>query len=361
MQYNVGMYGGSFDPLHIGHIDMIIKAAAMCKKLYIVLSFSRKRDSVPMEIRYRWIKNSFKHMDNIEIILLEDNANSKDEYDKGSSCGTRIANDNVNTNIIDSGIDSYFYWEQGRDYVLETIGSPIDVVFCGSDYKGTNRYEELYKCEVIYVDRDIVSVSSTKIRSNPFKYWDYIPKICRSYYTKKILIIGGESTGKTTLTQNLALHYNTNFLEEVGREVCENAGAEELMVVEDFYEILLRHKTKELEVIKDSNKLLFIDTDALTTKFYINFLLDKNKNNGKALADAIANINTFDLIFFLEPTVKFVQDGTRSEVIKEDREKYSIQIKKLFEEHGLDFISVTGDYEERYTSVINKIKECYNI
>ena len=58
MQYKVGMYGGSFDPLHIGHINVIIKAASQCEKLYVVLSYSRKRDSVPMEYRFRWIKNS---------------------------------------------------------------------------------------------------------------------------------------------------------------------------------------------------------------------------------------------------------------------------------------------------------------
>ena len=39
MRYNVGMYGGSFDPLHIGHIHDIIRAAAMCEKLYVVISW----------------------------------------------------------------------------------------------------------------------------------------------------------------------------------------------------------------------------------------------------------------------------------------------------------------------------------
>ena len=82
MQYNVGMYGGLFDPLHLGHMDAMIKAASQCRKLYIVLSYSRERDSIPMEIRYRWIRNSLRHMDNVEIILLEDSAVSKAEYDQ---------------------------------------------------------------------------------------------------------------------------------------------------------------------------------------------------------------------------------------------------------------------------------------
>lgn len=337
MEYKIGMYGGSFDPLHIGHIDMIIRAASQCEKLYVVLSYSRERDNVAMEYRYRWIKNSFKHLDNIEIILLEDNATTKEEYDTDD------------------------YWEKGRDYILEQIGSNIDVVYCGSDYIGNNRYESLYNCKVIYVDRDIIPVSSTKIRSNPFKYWDYIPNICKPYYTKKILFVGGESTGKSTIVQNLARAYNTNYLEEVGREVCDYAGSEDLMIANDFYEILLKHKTKEMELINQSNKLFFIDTDALTTKFFAQFLLDGEKQNAEGLANAITKINDFDLIFFLEPTVAFVQDGTRNVKIEADREKYSNQIKKLFDEANLDYICLAGDYLSRYEEVRRVIKERYGI
>ena len=337
MQYKIGMYGGAFDPLHIGHMNLIIKAASMCEKLYVVLSFSRKRDYIPMEIRYRWIRNSFRHMDNIEIITLEDNAISKEEYDKDS------------------------YWEQGRDYVLAQIGAKVDIVFCGSDYVGTSRYEKLYGCKVEYIDRNEIKVSSTDIRNNPFKYWEYIPNICRSYFTKKILLVGGESTGKSTLTENLALAYNTNFLEEVGREVCDYAGSEDLMIEEDFHEILLKHKVKEMELIKQSNKFLFVDTDAITTKFFSQFLLEEKENRVDKLADAIAHINSFDMIFFLEPTVEFVQDGTRNEKIEADREKYSNQIKELLDNAEMEYISLKGDYLSRFEAIRKKINETYGI
>ena len=45
MKYKVGMYGGSFDPLHIGHINNIVRAAAMCEELYIVISWAVGRES----------------------------------------------------------------------------------------------------------------------------------------------------------------------------------------------------------------------------------------------------------------------------------------------------------------------------
>ena len=52
-KYKVGMYGGSFDPLHVGHIHDIIKAASMCEELYVMISWCEGRESVSKELRYR--------------------------------------------------------------------------------------------------------------------------------------------------------------------------------------------------------------------------------------------------------------------------------------------------------------------
>lgn len=64
--------------------------------------------------------------------------------------------------------------------------------------------------------------------------WEYIPEVCRDHYVRKILVVGGESTGKSTLVENLALAYNTNFVREIGRDTCEYAGGENFMVEDDL-------------------------------------------------------------------------------------------------------------------------------
>lgn len=342
-KHKVGMYGGSFDPLHVGHIHDIIKAASMCEELYVMISWCEGRESVSKELRYRWILNSTRHLPNVKIILIEDKAVSKEEY---------------NTD---------YYWEKGAQDIKDAIGKKIDAVFCGSDYLGTGRFESLYCPEsvVVYFDRAEVPISSTEIRFDPMEQWDYVPKVSRSYYTKRILIVGGESTGKSTLVQNLALAYNTNFVSEVGRETCDYAGGEEYMIADDLVENLLKQKINVEEAAKESNRLLFVDTDALTTKFYINFLLDEKSEESvkaHALSDAIANLNKWDLVVFLEPTdVPFVQDGTRSEEIAANREKYSKQIKKLFDKFNVDYLCVNGDYEERFNAVKQIIKDKFNV
>lgn len=338
MKYKVGMYGGSFDPLHLGHIHDIIRASSECETLYIMLSWSAKRDSVPKELRYRWLLEVTKHLPNIKIMLVEDKAATKEEY------------------------NSDYYWENGAQDIKNLIGKPIDAVFCGDDYFQSGRFESLYpESKVIYYRRAEVPISSTEIRNNCTDYqWDYIPRVAQPYYVKKILIVGGESTGKSTLVRNLALAYNTTYVEEYGRFTCERAGGEDFMTEDDLVENLLYQKTHELEALQSANKLLFIDTDAVTTKFYASLLLTDGNKCSK-LADAIASINKYDLILFLEPTVVFVQDGTRNEEIAANREKYSQQLKELFMQADMEVHSITGDYKNRFNSAKNLIYKHFKI
>lgn len=328
-KYKVGMYGGSFDPLHLGHIHDIIRAAAVCEELYVMISWCNGRESTSKELRYRWILNSTKHLSNVKIIMVEDEAVSKEEY---------------NTD---------YYWEKGARDIKNTIGKPIDAVFCGSDYYGTNRFESLYcpESEVVYFDRAEVPISSTEIRDWATEHWDYIPAVCKEYYTKKVLIVGGESTGKSTLAENLALAYNTNFVSEIGRETCQYAGGEELMILEDLIENLIRQKDEVRKAAKNSNRVLFVDTDALTTGFYCDLLLSdtKEKAQMRKLADSIHWTNDWDLVLFLEPDdVAFVQDGTRNEEIRAERKKYSEMLKAMFDRNGVNYFSLTGDYLARF-------------
>lgn len=330
IMYDVGMYGGAFNPLHIKHVECIIKAATMCRELYIVISQAEKYETIDIRVKYRWIYRITKHLSNVKILILEDKTESKADYTED-------------------------LWDDDCRKVKEMIGKHIDAVFCGSDYDENSFWNKCYPdSEFIVFERDKY-ISSTAIRNDVYGHWDCLPLEVRPYFVKKVLLIGGESTGKSTLTINLAKYYNTNFLEEVGRELSELSGTDKMMLKEDYVKILLEHKDKELKLKESSNKLLFIDTDCLITKFYMEFLKDDGIEKNAVLADAIAKINDYDLILFLTPDVEFVQDGTRNEEIKNERKMYSDKIRKIYTESGFKYHVISGSYEERFLKAVDLI------
>ena len=330
--YKVGMYGGSFNPMHNGHLECITKAACMCEELYVVLSVGNKRDEIDYRVRYRWLYQATKHIGNVRIIILEDNCATKADYTLEVS-------------------------KADTEYVKSQIGKHIDVVFCGSDYDENSFWNVNYPDSEFYVfDRD--ELSSTELRKNIYAHWDWLPNVVKPYFVKKVLIIGLESSGKSVMTVNLANHFNTNYIEEAGRELSEKSGTDTLMLKEDFTEILLTQKMNEMKVIEHSNRVLFCDTDCLITQFYLNFL--KGDEENIKLSEAIDGINNYDLVLFLAPDVKWVQDGDRSEEIRDNRPMYRDMLGEIYKSHGKCFRYIEGSYLEKYNQCVELVNDMLN-
>ena len=334
MKYHVGMYGGSFNPMHNGHMECIIKAASMCEQLYVVISYRNDDSDIDVKIKYRWVYTLTQHIGNVKIILLEDKLKTKAEYTEK-------------------------YWQEDCRKVREAVGQKIDVVFCGSDYDESSFWNVCYPESELYIfKRD--EYNSTAIRADVYGHWDWLPMFVRPYYVKKVLIIGSESCGKSVLTINLAHHYHTNYLEEVGRDLSELSGTDEMMLTEDFTRILLEHKAKELRLAEHSNKVLIEDTDCLITRFFMDLLENGSEENIR-LAESIAALNHYDLILHAEPDVAWVQDGDRSKEIEENRQLYSERIEKLYERFGFRCVRLSGSYAERYEKAIELIDGLFSI
>ena len=86
----------------------------------------------------------------------------------------------------------------------------------------------------------------------------------------KVVLFGPESTGKTTLSKQLARHYNTVWTPEFAREYLQKKWNNERKTCEisDLVPIAIGQMRLENKLAKRADKLLICDTDLLETKVY---------------------------------------------------------------------------------------------
>ncbi|MEO5811714.1 MAG: AAA family ATPase, partial [Rhodanobacter sp.] len=173
---------------------MINTAASQCEKLFVIIG-SLKSEPINGILRYNWLKMIFEDNKNIEIIHCTDENPQKPE-----EC---------------ESLD-VFYNEFWVPSVYNRVVS-LDVVFTSESYG--DEFAKYLGIEHVLVDieRKTYPVSGTKVRNNTAEYWDMIPDVVKPYYSKRIVVMGPESTGKSTLIKELAHHYSVDYLEEYGR------------------------------------------------------------------------------------------------------------------------------------------------
>src|SRR5262249_50790304 len=117
------------------------------------------------------------------------------------------------------------FWEIWTASIRRACPEPIDVVFTSESYG-----DELARrlgARHVEVDRERVAhpVSGTALRRDPYAQWAFLPPPVRAHYVKRVVITGPESTGKTTLAQQLATHFGTRWVPEYGRVYLDVKGA----------------------------------------------------------------------------------------------------------------------------------------
>jgi len=68
------IYGGSFDPVHLGHVEVVKKAKDYCDKIIVMPNYInplKKRVFAPAKKRVEWLKRVFKDMDYVEVSDFE--------------------------------------------------------------------------------------------------------------------------------------------------------------------------------------------------------------------------------------------------------------------------------------------------
>lgn len=240
-----GLVVGKFMPLHRGHQFLIEAALDGCDELTVVVyeTFVDYETSVLMPIskRVKWINDLY----GTEIVNL-------------------LARKDIHNDLSHEEKDKPEYAQEYADD-LAFLGK-FDKVFSSEDYG--EPFAKALGAEHVMVDRarDAIPVSGTEIRNDLFNKRKWVDDSVYRTLIQKVVFVGTESTGKSTLAQRLAADFNTKWVDEYGRTFWE---AKRAQGIEDRYEDFwhtgkVQYETEE-NTILDANRYLFCDTNAWTT------------------------------------------------------------------------------------------------
>lgn len=123
--------------------------------------------------------------------------------------------------------------------------------------------------------------------------------------TITIALSGPESSGKTTLCQALAKHFDASYVPEYAREYLKDLGTN--YSFDDVIEIAKKQMEMEDMALANKPKLLFLDTDMINFKIWFEFYGNKTPN---FIEERIKN-NPYTLTLLLYPNTPWIDDGLR--------------------------------------------------
>ena len=319
-----GFVFGKFLPFHKGHEAMIRFALDQCDFLSVLICCSDK-EKIPAALRKSWMEETFPNEPKIRFQILN--------YKEDELPNTSVSSESV------SEIWSQKFMELFPDYQA-VITSELY-----GDYIAS-----FMKIDHIPFDPPRVHypVSATQIRKNPFLLWNFLPESVKPHYCLKVVILGTESTGKTTLTQNLAKALNAAFVLEAGRDVIPDSTA---FTSEDIHRVAIEHAARISAAQRTASPLIIIDTDIHITKSYARFSLGFDY----PIPDEIYHVNRAQLYLYLNNDVPFIQDGTR--LGEEDRDLLDASHRQILAEQEVNYVEVRGSWEERLEQALAEIRK----
>ncbi len=313
-----GLILGKFLPPHAGHQHLIHFAQNFVERL-TVLVCTLQREPIDGEQRYRWMQELFPHVRLVHITeeLPQEPAEHAD------------------------------FWAIWRRVVLDAAASPIDYVFASEDY-GYRLAEEVH-ATFIPVDtaRAQVPVSGTAIRTLPMTHWEFLPECVRPYFVKRVCLFGPESTGKSTLAQQLASHFRTVHVAEFARGLLDRKQG--VCDAEDIPTIARGQAAAEDALARRANRVLFCDTDLLTTTIWSEVLFGDCPDWIRAEAAA----RRYDLYLLMNVDVPWIDD--RQRYLPHARQSFFDRCRETLEVQDRRYVVIEGNWDERWKAACEAV------
>jgi HTH-type transcriptional regulator, transcriptional repressor of NAD biosynthesis genes len=362
-----GLVVGKFAPFHLGH-QYVIDTALEKMDYVIVLVYSNPDfPDMPTHVRADWIRQIYK--DRPVYVFAPENVPSND------------ADDFTQREFVKQWL------EQHRSILPFGSKNWIDVVYGSDDYiPGFAEHIGSSHC-IVDAKRGKYKVSGTEVREylgylesstvvDEYGKWHYNEKGFYDFWftpdlvtnelrfwmqpIKKVVFLGAESTGKSTLTERIAKEFDMPFVAEYGREYYEKKGGE--LDLQDYVNIAHEHRRLEDKATvayakqigrfvddehRDARGYLFVDTNAITTLFFSYYY---NQGGLKELHD-LANVcaKRYHHVFVCADDIPFEQDGWR------DNETWRARMQGMvlhdLDSRGIHYTVVRGSLEERVEQV----------
>lgn len=321
-RYARGLVVGKFCPLHRGHMLVIDSALAACDEV-VVLSYTKPEfEGCGKAVREGWLRTLYPQ---VRALVLEDSA------------AVRLP-DNAAPDA------------EQRDFVASLLTSEVDAVYTSEDYgDGFAASLGAHFGRVVHhvcVDkaRTLVPISGTAIRDDPYAARAFLAPAVYASFVKRVAVLGGESSGKTTLASALAERLGTVWAPEYGRERwVEKSG---VLAYEDMLHIGQVQVAREAALVQEAKRFLLCDTTPLTTLCYSLEMFGRADPQLDVLAG-----RAYDTILLCAPDFPFVQDGTRRDT--EFRTMQHNWYRNVLDQQQIAYTVLAGPLEQRLRHAIS--------
>lgn len=292
-QFQRGLVVGKFCPLHLGHMSVIDAALEACEEVFI-LSYTRPEfPGLPAMLREQWLR---QHYPQARILVLADGGAVPLPHNDAGDTEHRQFVGWVCDTLFDAHVDAVFTSEDYGD----GFAAELTVYFAARGRAGVPPVAH------VQVDRGRLRIptSGTAIRQDPRAARAFLSPGVYASFVKRVVILGGESSGKSTLAAELAARMRTRWVPEYGRERWVDKGG--ALDFGDMLHIARVQCAREDQLAGEADRWLICDTSPLTTLFYS---LEMFGRADPELARLAAR--TYDVVLLCAPDFPFVQDGTR--------------------------------------------------